>query len=126
MRNLWLIFTISIFVAGCVTQQGPTGYRLEAIGDNQLRISGIRFELEDPIYAAAIHVFETCGGRQANGLTQIRFTSSMTLPIWTEEKGWRFTNMKCAENLTVSAATRAEVLVQSTGEPVRTMVIGLP
>lgn len=126
MRNILLILTAGVFVAGCVTQRGPAGYRLEAIGDNQFRISGIRFESEDPIYAAAIHVFETCGGRQANGLTQIRFTSSMALPNWTEEKGWRFTNMKCAETPAVSAATRAEVLVQSTGEPVRTMVIGLP
>lgn len=126
MRNLWLIFTISIFATGCIAQQGPTGYRLEALGDNQFRISGIRFEPEDPIYAAAIHVFETCGGKQVNGLTQIRFTSSMALPNWTEEKGWRFTNMECAETPTVSAATRAEVLVQSTAESVRTMLIGLP
>ena len=124
MRIACLILAVGLAAAGCATQQGSAGYRLEAVGNNQLRISGIRFEPEDPIFAAAMHVYETCGGKDVNGLTHISFTSSLLLPNWTEHGGWRFTDMKCSDTTDVPAS--AEVLAETDNGPMRTMTIGLP
>ncbi|MXW46767.1 MAG: hypothetical protein F4109_02050 [Gammaproteobacteria bacterium] len=126
MKVLWLFFVAAFVATGCVSQQASTGYRLEALGNNQLRISGIRFEAEDPIYAAALHVYETCGGKPLKGLTQVSFTSSLMLPNWTEEEGWRFIGMKCADADANDAPAEAEMSAQTRMGAVRTMVIGLP
>lgn len=126
MKVIGVILAVGFVAAGCVSQQAPRGYRLEALGNNQLRISGIRFEVEDPIYAAALHVYETCGGKPMNGLTQISFTSSLILPNWTVEEGWRFMDMKCTDANASDSPAEAEMSAQTSMRAVRTMVIGVP